>query len=126
MLLRGASAIRIDLEKLACCYKCGSRARRPRSLLITHYQIPVKIGDTIKPGDVVLGDIDGVLVVPRAIAFDVLLRAEEIKANEKFSDGWPKGKAISDHGKRRIFLMSLIRPHVQILAEGLVPGRACI
>jgi regulator of RNase E activity RraA len=29
----------------------------------------------VKPGDVVLGDIDGVLVVPRDVAFDVLLRA---------------------------------------------------
>lgn len=57
--------------------------------LITHYQIPIRIGDVdIKPGDIVLGDIDGVLVVPRAIAFDVLLRAEEIKANEKEIFGW--------------------------------------
>jgi len=57
--------------------------------LITHYQIPIKIGDTdIRPGDVVLGDIDGVLVVPRAIAHAVLLRAEEIKANEKKIFGW--------------------------------------
>ena len=57
--------------------------------LITHYQIPIKIGDTtIKPGDVVLGDVDGVLVVPREIACDVLLRAEEIKANEKKIFGW--------------------------------------
>lgn len=57
--------------------------------LITHYQIPIKIGDTvIRPGDIVLGDIDGVLVVPRALAVDVLLRAEEIKANEKKIFGW--------------------------------------
>ncbi|MFA7344209.1 MAG: RraA family protein [Terrimicrobiaceae bacterium] len=57
--------------------------------LITHYQIPIKIGDTdIKPGDIVLGDIDGVLVVPRALAFEVLQRAEEIKANEKKIFGW--------------------------------------
>jgi 4-hydroxy-4-methyl-2-oxoglutarate aldolase len=57
--------------------------------LITHYQIPIKIGDvTIKPGDVVLGDIDGVLVVPRDIAHDVLVRAEAIKANEKKIFGW--------------------------------------
>ncbi|MFN2396901.1 MAG: RraA family protein, partial [Bacteroidales bacterium] len=33
--------------------------------LITHYQIPVEIGSVIiKPGDIVLGDVDGVLVVP--------------------------------------------------------------
>jgi 4-hydroxy-4-methyl-2-oxoglutarate aldolase len=57
--------------------------------LITHYQIPVKIGDaTIKPGDIVLGDIDGVLAVPRDIAYDVLVRAEEILANEKKIFGW--------------------------------------
>jgi len=57
--------------------------------LITHYQIPIKIGDvTIKPGDIVLGDVDGVLVVPRDIAFDVLIRAEEIKENEKKIFGW--------------------------------------
>lgn len=57
--------------------------------LITNYQIPIKIGDvTIKPGDVVLGDIDGVLCVPRDIAFEVLKRAEEIKANEKEIFGW--------------------------------------
>lgn len=57
--------------------------------LITHYQIPIRIGDVdIKPGDVILGDVDGVLVVPRAIAVDVLLRAEEIKANEKKIFGW--------------------------------------
>jgi 4-hydroxy-4-methyl-2-oxoglutarate aldolase len=66
--------------------------------LITHYQIPIKIGDvTIKPGDVVLGDIDGVLVVPREIACDVLLRAEEIKANEKKIFGWvAEGQSIHE------------------------------
>jgi len=65
--------------------------------LITHYQIPIKIGDTdIRPGDVVLGDIDGVLVVPRAIAHEVLLRAEEIKRNEKKIFGWvAEGQSIS-------------------------------
>ena len=66
--------------------------------LITHYQIPIKIGDTVvRPGDVVLGDIDGVLVVPRDIACDVLLRAEEIKANEKTIFGWvAEGQTIQE------------------------------
>ena len=57
--------------------------------LITHYQVPIKIGNvTIKPGDVVLGDIDGVLVVPREIAYEVLMRAEEIRENEKKIFSW--------------------------------------
>ncbi len=66
--------------------------------LITHFQIPIKIGDVdIKPGDVVLGDIDGVLVVPRAIACEVLVRAEEIKTNEKKIFGWvAEGQSIQE------------------------------
>lgn len=66
--------------------------------LITHYQIPIRIGDTdIRPGDVILGDIDGVLVVPRAIAYEVLLRAEEIKSNETKIFGWvAEGQSIRE------------------------------
>jgi 4-hydroxy-4-methyl-2-oxoglutarate aldolase len=61
--------------------------------LITHYQIPIQIGDvTVKPGDIVLGDIDGVLIVPRSVAYNVLLRAEEIKENEKKIFSWLKKK----------------------------------
>jgi regulator of RNase E activity RraA len=57
--------------------------------LITHYQTPILIrGVVIKPGDVVLGDIDGVVIVPRDIAYEVLVRAEEIRANEKKIFGW--------------------------------------
>lgn len=57
--------------------------------LITHYQVAIKIGDvTIKPGDVIFADVDGVLCVPRELAVDVLVRAEEIKANEKKIFGW--------------------------------------
>lgn len=69
---------------------------------ITHYQIPIKIGDVvIKPGDVVLGDIDGVLVVPRDIAYDVLIRAEKIKENEKMIFGWVKeGQSIDEIVKK--------------------------
>ena len=52
--------------------------------LITHYQIPILIGGVvIKPGDVIFADCDGVVCVPRDIAYDVLVRAEEIRENEK-------------------------------------------
>ena len=66
--------------------------------LITHYQIPIQIDEVfIRPGDVVLGDVDGVLVVPRAVAYDVLVRAEEIKENEKKIFGWVKeGQSVKD------------------------------
>lgn len=64
--------------------------------LITHYQVPVAIrGVVVKPGDIVLGDIDGVVVVPRAIAYQVLVRAEEIRANEKKIFSWvAKGETV--------------------------------
>jgi regulator of RNase E activity RraA len=66
--------------------------------LITHYQVTLQIGDaTIKPGDIILGDIDGVLVVPRDLAYDVLVRAEEIFENEKVIFGWVKeGQTVHD------------------------------
>jgi regulator of RNase E activity RraA len=71
--------------------------------LITHYQIAVEIGNVVvKPGDIVLGDVDGVLVVPRDVAYEVLVRAEEIKENEKKIFGWVKEgqsvKEITDKG----------------------------
>lgn len=66
--------------------------------LITHYQVPIKIGDVvIRPGDVIFADIDGVVCVPRDIAFDVLARAEEIRANEKTIFGWvAEGQSIHE------------------------------
>jgi regulator of RNase E activity RraA len=57
--------------------------------LITYYQVPIKIGDVvIKPGNVIFADCDGVVCIPRDIAFDVLVRAEEIRANEQKIFGW--------------------------------------
>lgn len=51
---------------------------------ITEYNVPVRIGKVyVKPGDFILGDIDGIVVIPRNIAVEVLERAERIKANEK-------------------------------------------
>lgn len=53
----------------------------------TAWQVPIMIGDVkIFPGDVVFGDIDGVIVVPRKMAYDTLLRAEAIRDNEKQID----------------------------------------
>jgi regulator of RNase E activity RraA len=57
--------------------------------LITAYQTIVKIGKVmIRPGDVIFGDIDGVVVIPRDIAYEVLVRAEEITVNEKEIREW--------------------------------------
>ena len=48
------------------------------------YQMPIQLGRVkIMPGDVLFGDIDGVIAIPRNLAYDVLLKAEEIQRNEK-------------------------------------------
>ncbi len=50
---------------------------------ITSWQQPIQIGEVrIYPGDVVFGDIDGVIIIPRYLAYDVLLRAEGVKDSE--------------------------------------------
>jgi len=46
-------------------------------------QLPVTIdGVTIEPGDIIIGDFDGIAVVPRAEAERVLLEAESVNAAE--------------------------------------------
>ena len=56
---------------------------------INGYQIPVKIGEVvIYPGDIAFGDIDGCIIIPRNIAYDVLLRAEQIQRNEDNISQW--------------------------------------
>ena len=66
--------------------------------MITHYQVPVKVGKvTVRPGDIIFGDIDGVLCIPREIAYDVLLRAEGIERNEIDIFSWVRqGDTISE------------------------------
>jgi regulator of RNase E activity RraA len=57
--------------------------------LISHYQAPVRMGSVmVRPGDMMLGDIDGVVAVPRRICVEVLLRAEEILGNERRIFDW--------------------------------------
>ncbi|GAB3958683.1 hypothetical protein GCM10028805_53490 [Spirosoma harenae] len=49
-----------------------------------YYQKPVQIGEVIvRPGDWIFGDIDGVIAIPQAIAYDVLVAAEKIVHKEE-------------------------------------------
>ncbi len=50
---------------------------------IREYQVTVKIGNVvIHPGDFVLGDTDGVVIVPQEITLDVLVAAEDVYRRE--------------------------------------------
>ncbi len=47
------------------------------------WQLPIAIGGVmIRPGDVIFGDIDGVIVIPRELAMEVLEKAEAIRDGE--------------------------------------------
>jgi regulator of RNase E activity RraA len=69
------------------------RYRTPNAMLsrvgIIGYQTPVWIGTVIVyPGDIIFADLDGVIVVPRTRAYEILLRAEELVGFEKNIEKW--------------------------------------
>ncbi len=50
---------------------------------IREWMIPIKIGETlVNPDDFVFGDADGVVVIPKELTIEVLLRTEEIVGRE--------------------------------------------
>jgi 4-hydroxy-4-methyl-2-oxoglutarate aldolase len=66
--------------------------------------IPIECGGvTVSPGDLILGDHDGVVVVPREIADEVLSLAEEKVSGEnlvreKLAEGMPVWEAFQTYG----------------------------
>jgi 4-hydroxy-4-methyl-2-oxoglutarate aldolase len=64
-----------------------ARYKTPRDIngkwrLVDH-QVPIRIGNVhIKPGDYVVGDRDGVLIIPQEIAGAVVAKAEEVVQTE--------------------------------------------
>ena len=50
---------------------------------LVEYNVPIAVGGVaIRPGDLVLGDRDGVLIVPQEIAEEVITKAEEVVHTE--------------------------------------------
>ncbi len=73
---------------------------------ITGYQKPIQIGSVlIKPGDIILADIDGAVVIPRKIAVAVLLRSEQVEKNEIEIKEWVAAGLSSEeiHGRGGYF-----------------------
>jgi regulator of RNase E activity RraA len=107
---RGAiidGGIRDTKDILAQGFQIWSRYRTSTGALahtkIAGYQVPVVIeGLIIKPGDIVMADIDGALVIPRDIAVEVLERAEQIERNEgeikEWVDAGLSAEEINDRG----------------------------
>ena len=54
-----------------------------------HYQKPILMGEVVvQPGDWIFGDIDGIVAVPKDIAYDVLLAAEQVLNKEVEIKDW--------------------------------------
>jgi regulator of RNase E activity RraA len=50
---------------------------------LVDWNVPIVIGSVaITPGDLILGDRDGVIVIPQTIAEDVVTKAEEVVRTE--------------------------------------------
>jgi 4-hydroxy-4-methyl-2-oxoglutarate aldolase len=82
------------------CYAQDSSVRTQ----VVDFRCPIEIGQvTIQDGDLVFGDIDGVLIIPRAIADEVLEKALEKASGEKkvrkaIEEGMPATKAFEVFG----------------------------
>lgn len=65
---------------------------------VADMQTPIVAGGVrVEPGDLVVGDSDGVVVVPRGIALDVLLEAEEVVRTEnEIRDRVRAGEKVGD------------------------------
>ena len=51
---------------------------------VTDYRCTIEVGDVrVEPGDLIFGDIDGVLVIPKGCMDEVISRALEKASGEK-------------------------------------------
>jgi 4-hydroxy-4-methyl-2-oxoglutarate aldolase len=83
--------------------------------------VPVSVaGAAVEPGDIVVGDTDGVVVVPKGMAREVLEAAQRVVAREaEFTERIGRGELLLD-----IFDLQrlLERPDVRELREDTPPG----
>lgn len=83
----------------------STRGVRPGRLITESYNFPVSVGGvTVFPGDVIVADGDGVVVVPREHALEVGRLAREIEAGDQASRarkyealGIPLDETVRDH-----------------------------
>ena len=73
----------LQLEFPCFSYGCYAQDQAPRGKVID-YRVPIDIeGVHVEPGDIVFGDVDGVLVIPGPIEHEVIERSYEKATGEK-------------------------------------------
>lgn len=51
---------------------------------VVDYRCPIEVGQvSVNPGDIVFGDVDGVLIIPKAVEKEVIEKALEKARGEK-------------------------------------------
>jgi regulator of RNase E activity RraA len=74
------------------CYGSYAQDQRGRGQVIA-YRVPIEIdGVRVRPGDILFGDVDGVLVIPREIETEIISEAldrarKEKKAKQELAEG---------------------------------------
>lgn len=72
-----------EIARLRIPVYCRGAAIRPNALEIVGYDVEVCCaGANVKPGDIIVGDGDGIAVIPQARIDDVLYQVEDIAAAE--------------------------------------------
>jgi len=119
LMVRGVSGVVTDgglrdsptIEKLAWPAYCGARSA-PLNLVRHHAvesQVPIGCGGVaVYPGDVVVGDAEGVVVIPASMAEEV---AKEAEAQTEFED-WVEAKV-----KEGRSIFGLYPPNAETKAE---------
>ena len=76
-----AGILKLDFPAFSCGAYAQDQAPRGK---VVDYRIPIEVGGVkVNPGDIVMGDYDGVLVVPRELEREVITRAYEKATGEK-------------------------------------------
>lgn len=76
------------------CFARGSYARDQQNRgVVIDYRVPVQVGSVlVNPGDLVFGDIDGVLIIPRQIEGEVITRAaQKVRGENTVRDALEQG-----------------------------------
>ena len=62
-----------------------------------HFGQPVRLGDcTVRQGDVVFGDVDGVVVVPQELAAEALAALEKVSGENRVREELAKGRSVCE------------------------------
>lgn len=81
------------------CFSCGRYAQDqgPRGKVID-YRVPIEMeGVRINPGDIVFGDLDGIVIIPKEVESEVIQLAwEKATGEKKVSEGIKNGISVRE------------------------------